>query len=189
MPISHRTRVAVAVLLPLTVAACSSGPAPAKSTAAPTAAVAAASPSPSAAPTEGPATAAHTYPDGLTVKVTGIERLDAKLGDGLTPDQALVKATVALTNTGAQAWDIPGFPLWTALYGPNRTEAKPVSGVNGDDSKVKSENPTQVAPGQTVTVFASSAVPAAQLGDLAVRFDAENGAPFTFTGAQSLLKG
>lgn len=184
MPVTHRHRAATALLLvPFALAACAhSG-----TTSAPPRQVAV-SPSPSAEPTEGPSGTAHRYPDGLTVRITRLERLDTSLASGLKPGEVLVKVTAVLTNDGTRPVPLnPSTRPWTVLSGPNRLEASQEAGWSDSADRLRSKQPQQVAPGQTVTVFDTADVPADQIGVLAVQM--EVAAPrWVFTDAQSLLR-
>jgi hypothetical protein len=148
----------------------------------------AATPASSAALSEGPATVAHTWPDGLSVKVAGLERMDPKLGNRQAPGMTLVKLTLTFTNAGTAPVPLTsGRFLWQVLSGPNRLAAQDDEGDQFSGPKLTSPMPERVARGQSVTVFDSWDVPSGE--PLAVRVDLGDREPFTFTGVETLLKG
>jgi hypothetical protein len=58
---------------------------------------------PQCPPLEGPATQPHRWPNGLTVQVVRLEKLDPKLASELKPSQTLVRLTLSFTNSGTAA--------------------------------------------------------------------------------------
>jgi hypothetical protein len=58
---------------------------------------------PQCPPLEGPASQAHRWPNGLTVQVVRLEKLDPKLASELKPSQTLVRLTLSFTNGGTAA--------------------------------------------------------------------------------------
>jgi hypothetical protein len=146
---------------------------------------------PQCPPLEGPASQAHRWPNGLTVQVVRLEKLDPKLASELKPSQTLVRLTLSFTNSGTDAVPLQKDRfLWHLLSSPNRFEDSDEEGWNTTADQLTSPVPEQVAAGQSVTMFDSWAVPDDQLGSLAVRVDlAGDVVPWVFTDAQALLKG
>lgn len=176
----------------LTLAGCASHPPTNKTTTPPPAAPSTAA-SPTSAPSEGPAAQEHRYPNGLVVRLVKLEHANRAYGYGLSPGDDPIKVTVVVLNGGNQPFRLIHTWLWTLLYGPNRAEAAPVADVDGETGRVSSVNPGQVGVSQSVTLFATSVVPAGTaVNELAVRVDLDPSGqtvtPWTFAGAQDLLQ-
>lgn len=184
MPTTLR-RAATVLLLPVALAACSSNPPPP-----PSAEGVPVVSSPSAEPTEGPVTAAHRWPNGFSVQITKLERLDPKLASELKSGHVLIRVTATLSNTGTQAVPLnPSMLPWTVLAGPNRYETGQEAGWSDTGDQLRNDLPQQVAPGQSVTKFDTSGVPGDQTGVLAVQVHIADLPSWTFTDAQALLRG
>lgn len=135
------------------------------------------------------------YPDGLVVRVARVEHADRGLSSDLAPDEELVKVTLELENTGDTAIPLErGMRRLEVLYGENRMPADSEPGYigNGVDTstQVNSEDPTQVAPGNTVEVFETAQVPESEMVQLAVqlRIDSGTRTSYTFTDVETLLQ-
>src|SRR5688572_32616743 len=71
---------------------------------------------------EGPASEAHTWPDGLQVKLAKVEQVPRSWGVDVPADRTVLRLTLAVTNTGpAPAPHNNGMPATTLLPAPNRT--------------------------------------------------------------------
>lgn len=141
------------------------------------------------------------YPDGVVVRLVNMQRLgnyESGYSDNngqlrpLPADQALIKATISIDNGSKVAIPLDsGTLLLTVLYGVNRQEADQDAGTTDTSADLTSNDPTQVAAGQTIYSFVSYDVPADQLGDLSVTSNLRplHYTPYTFTDAQTILKG
>lgn len=147
---------------------------------------------------EGPATEPHRWPDGMEVSIAKVERVPNDWGVDVDPGNVIVRITVRVHNGGSDVPFVPGSKTATVLYGPSRVEAGQVTSYSYDDPKeqraksLDSEDPSLLPAGKTVTMWESGLVPVKQLHALVVVIDlpAEEGLrePWTFTGAQELLK-
>lgn len=183
----HLAAPAVALALLAGCGTPHSTPGPAPSADNPTVAAA-----PSMAPTEGPASTAHTWPDGITAQVTKVELGNRAASYGLTANEDPIKVTVTVRNAGTQPFPLVYTWHWVVVYGPNNMVADRILDAAGDTGRTQSVDPEQVGPGQTVVLFDTAAVPHDQLGRLAVQTDLDPSertvTAYTFTGAESLLK-
>src|SRR5688572_18058773 len=74
---------------------------------------------------EGPASEAHTWPDGLQVKLAKVEQVPRSWGVDVPADRTVLRLTLQVTNTGtAPIAHNPGMRATTLLSGPNRTEGE-----------------------------------------------------------------
>ncbi|WP_203935000.1 hypothetical protein [Virgisporangium ochraceum] len=151
--------------------------------------------------TEGSAASAEgrsvTFPDGITLTLDKVEQMPRRLASDLPADRAIVRVTWTFRNTSSEAVPLEPYSRYlTVLSGPNRVRGEAEAGYstkNPDEQLQTSEEATRIAPGGSVTMFESSTVPAADLGDLTVQIEPvaanENGAwePYTFTDAETML--
>lgn len=144
------------------------------------------------------ASSEYRHPAGLTIKLVKLEQLDRKWGANTAANETLVQATISIENTGKDKLDVqPDEPMLGMRHGVNRTPVnpgEPFTYINAADEKVKlvSQKPTQIVPGSTITVAESFNVPTAALDalvvDVTVPVPGAMPAPYTFTGAEALLK-
>jgi hypothetical protein len=191
--------VIAAVVVSLATAGCTSDPDPVVAPPSPsTSTPETEPPMPESLVLEGPASAGARWQDGLSARLTAVERLPNSWGVDVPKSQAIVRVTVEVSNgTGA----VLPFPtaVWSELlYGPTRRESSPVTGFSypdpaeGKRKALSWEGGTRIPAGGKLTFAESNIVPAAELGDLTVvvKLPAEEGErlPFTLTGADKLLK-
>lgn len=151
------------------------------------------------APTEGPAAAGASWPDGLSAKLVAVERVPNSWGVDVPKSMAVVRLTLEVRN-GTQAV-LPIVPMsgeTSLLYGPNRQEAESEAGYSypdPDEAKRKqltADGGTRIPVGGTARFVESWLVPVSALGDLTVVVDlpAVDGmrVPFTLTDVEALLK-
>lgn len=155
---------------------------------------------PSPAPVlEGPAAAGAAWPDGLSAKLTAVDRVPNSWGVDVPASQAIVRLTVEVVNGTQDVLPIEPMTRETdQLFGANREEAEAEAGYSYPDpaeSKRKSltaDGGTRIPKGGKATFVESASVPVSALGDLTVlvRLPAVDGIrePFTLTDVEGLLK-
>ncbi len=142
------------------------------------------------------------YPDGVVVRFKSIERLANDLAGftdktgrvvPLPDDQALLKVTVTVKNSGTEEIPLMEFGrIVTLYYGENRFEAQQDGGFSGaEDStaQLSSDLPLRVVPGSSLDIFRSFDVPVAELSSLAVLAELRPDfyTPYTFTDVEAAL--
>ena len=142
---------------------------------------------------EGPATEAHAWPDGVTATIVRVTRADANLlplGPESPANDAGVVVTTEITNTGAGElrWDAAtAVPDGTLLYGRHRLPAHMYGWANG------APLPTRLLPGASVRWSVIGFLPGTQLGSLAYamtpRWNDPTRPEWTFTGVDRFLAG
>jgi hypothetical protein len=142
-------------------------------------------------PTEGPATAPHTWPDGITARIVEVTRADANqlpLGPESPANDAGVIVTTEIANTGSGElrWDTStAVPDGTLFYGRHRLPAHMYGWANGPPL------PTRLLPGGSVRWSVIGFLPGTQLGSLAYSMTPLWNDPtrpeWTFTGVDRLL--
>lgn len=176
-----------------------SAPPPAPSAAAPQGSGDAVDPSGTSPAYEGPAAAGAKWPDGLTAKLTAVERVPNAWGADVPKSLAIVRLTVEVRNGTQDVLPFEsGTRQTTVYYGPNRVEAEQDAGHSYPDpdeakrKELQSDDPTRIPAGGSARFVESWVVPSSELGDLTVAIDlpATDGIreTFTLTGAQTLLK-
>lgn len=147
-------------------------------------------------PPEGPADKPVTWPDGITLTLVKVEKMDRALGTDVGADETVIRVTATIRNGGGEAFPLPpGLNVSTVLSGPNGTAGEDDPGRGGDPATIlQNESPRRIAAGESITSIESSTVPTAELGVLAVEFrlpldglgTVRN--PYTFTGVEKILR-
>jgi hypothetical protein len=155
----------------------------------------------SAAPTEGSAASVEgrtvTFPDGIVLILDKVEQVPRNLGYEVPADHAILRVTWTFKNTTDQPVPLQPYTRYlTVLSGPNRVEGEAEAGysnANPGEQLQEDQKATRVAPGGSVTMFESSTVPVADLGELAVRIQPVTATaegisePYTFADVQAIL--
>jgi hypothetical protein len=137
-----------------------------------------------------------TFPDGLHVQITSLDRLPAADSSETSADPSLILIRVVATLR-ATAGPIPLQPdainldLYTGLNRAAATDVAPVIDTSPFLDRtpiIRSKLPQRVTPGNPVTIWLAFGVHQADLADLTVGYYEPNGATVMFTGAQELLR-
>ncbi|MEU7978234.1 hypothetical protein AB0B63_06850 [Micromonospora sp. NPDC049081] len=148
---------------------------------------------------EGPVSSGARWPDGLSARLTAVERVPSSWASDVPRSLVIVRLTLEVSNgTGAVLPVEPMTREMDLLYGPNREEADPVAGFSYPDPAegrrkgLQRDGGTRIPVGGRATFVESGLVPAGAVQDLTVqvKLPSADGIrdPFTLTGVGSVVK-